>query len=306
MGNSNRRLNVARDLKADEFYTQYQDIENEVSHYAPYLSGKCVYCNCDNPEWSNFFKYFRENFDALGLRKLIASFYIDQSPREDLFNDSVVDRPFYVTVNGKEMKRYSLKGDGDFRSRECIELLRECDVVITNPPFSLLREFVKTVMKYGKKLLIVGNQNTIVRNDLMPFIMNDELWFGYGFKGGAAHFINMHYDDYASSGNHQSGMIRVSGVVWFTNMDTKKRHVPMELTRTYSPEKYPKYDDESAINVDFVDDIPKDYYGPMGVPVTFMSRYCPEQFSILGLVNGSRGGHIGEREVYKRLLIKRK
>ncbi|NCU27774.1 modification methylase, partial [Candidatus Nomurabacteria bacterium] len=187
-----------------------------------------------------------------------------------------------------------------------IELLRECDVVITNPPFSLLREFVKTVMKYGKKFLIVGNQNTVVCNDLISFIKNDEMWFGYGFKGGAAHFINMHYDDYASSGNHQSGMIRVSGVVWFTNMDTEKRHVPMNLTAVYIPENYPKYDDVDAINVDFVNDIPKDYYGLMGVPVTFMTRYCPDQFSILGLVNGSRSTHIGGRGIYKRLLIKRK
>ena len=174
-----------------------------------------------------------------------------------------------------------LKGDGDFRSRECIELLKEADIVVTNPPFSLFREYVAQLIEYDKKFLIIGHQNAITYKEIFPLIMNNKMWLGYGFKGGAGHFIS-HYEDTATAGDHREGMIRVSGVTWFTNLEIKKRHEDIILYKHYSPKEYPQYINYDAINVNKTEEIPMDYDGAMGVPITFLDKYNPEQFEILG------------------------
>ncbi len=174
-----------------------------------------------------------------------------------------------------------LKGDGDFRSKECIELLKQADIVVTNPPFSLFREYVAQLIEYDKKFVIVGHQNAISYKEIFKLIKEDKMWLGYGFKGGAAHFINNHYEDYATAGDHKEGMIRVSGVHWFTNLDISKRHEDLILYKNYNPEEYPKYDNFDAINVDKTNEIPMDYKGNIGVPITFLNKYNPEQFEII-------------------------
>ena len=173
-----------------------------------------------------------------------------------------------------------MKGDGDFRSKECIELLKQADIVVTNPPFSLFREYVAQLMEYDKKFIIIGNQNAITYKEIFPLIKDNKMWLGYGFKGGAAHFINTHYTDHAAAGDHKEGMI-ISGVVWFTNLEIDKRHEELILFKHYTPEDYPTYDNYDAINVNATKDIPCDYDGVMGVPITFMDKYNPEQFEII-------------------------
>ncbi|MBT5175795.1 MAG: modification methylase [Candidatus Marinimicrobia bacterium] len=180
------------------------------------------------------------------------------------------------------------KGDGDFRSEECIELLKQADIVVTNPPFSLFREYVAQLNEYGKNFIIIGHQNAIKYNYVFKLIKEDKIWLGNGFTGGAAHFINRHYEDYAAAGDHKEGMIRVSGVQWFTNMDINKRHEEMILYKTYDPEEHLTYDNYDAINVNKTKEIPYDFDGAMGVPITFMNKYNPEQFEILGIFDDKR------------------
>jgi len=287
----NKNLHKAKDSKKDEFYTQLGDIERELRYYKSHFKDKVVYCNCDDPRVSNFFHFFSYNFEKLGLKKLIATCYKNQDM--DLFSENKSEQAIYLIYEGdrndnkvpdpNEIGVKKLKGDGDFRSKECIELLKQEDIVVTNPPFSLFREYVAQLIEYDKKFVIVGHQNAISYRDIFKLIKENKLWLGYGFKGGAAHFINKHYEDYATAGDHKEGMIRVSGVHWFTNLDIPKRHIDLIPHKNYNPNEYPTYDNYDAINVDKTRDIPVDFSGVMGVPITFLDKYNPDQFEILGL-----------------------
>ena len=291
---ANKLLNTAKTAKKDEFYTQLSDIENELRHYRPHFKGKTVLCNCDDPRVSNFFKYFALNFEILGLKKLIATCYKNNEP--DLFSQNAAEQAVYIIYEGdkngnkvpdpSEMEVLPLQGDGDFRSQECIELLKQADIVCTNPPFSLFREYVAQLVKYDKKFVIIGHQNALKYKDIFPLIRDNKMWLGYGFKGGATHFISK-YEDIATAGDHIAGMIRVSGVVWYTNLEIQKRHEDLILYKTYNLQDYPKYDNYDAINVDRTTDIPIDYEGIMGVPITFMDKYNPEQFEIIGSIDSA-------------------
>ena len=456
----NTTLTHAKKNKKDEFYTQLSDIERELKHYKEHFKNKVVYCNCDDPRVSNFFHYFSYNFEKLGLKKLVATCYKNQDM--DLFSQNSSEQAIYLEYEGdkngncqpdfEEIAIKHLKGDGDFRSAECINLLKQADIVVTNPPFSLFREYVSQLIKHDKKFVIVGHQNAITYKEIFPLIKGNKLWLGHGFKGGAAHFINKHYEDYATAGDRKEGMIRVSGVVWFTNLDiskrhedlilykkyiaikhlkgdgdfrsaecinllkqadivvtnppfslfreyvsqlieydkkflvigninaitykeifklikenkawlgvnmgrgisgfivpssyelygtearidetgnriistnnclwltnldTAKRHEDIILYKKYNSEEYPKYDNYDAINVDKTKDIPMDYEGVMGVPITFLHKYNPDQFEILGCSydygrpegwssNIKMSGTINGVNVYKRLLIRNK
>lgn len=309
---TNTTLTNAKTAKKDEFYTQLVDIEFELKHYKEYFRNKIVFCNCDDPYESNFFKYFAMNFNHLGLKKLICTCYAT-SPvawvQLSLFdNENIVvkkgngKQPYKIEIT--EVKDYNgdgavdlsdveyllknkkntlsvLEGDGDFRSQECIELLKEADIVVTNPPFSLFREYVAQLIEYNKKFIIIGNQNAITYKEIFPLLKNDQMWLGYGFSGNVGFFHNTRYEDYAKSSQHKEGMIRVSGVMWFTNIDIQKRHENLILYKKYSAEEYPKYDNYPAINVDKTVDIPIDYDGLMGVPITFFDKYNPSQFEII-------------------------
>lgn len=287
----NTRLNQAAKNKKDEFYTQLIDIENELRHYKEHFRGKTVLCNCDDPRVSNFFHYFAYNFRELGLKRLITTCYKNQDL--NLFSNNDCERTIWLEYNGEtdggrvptveEIGVHTFKGDGDFRSQECIELLKQADIVCTNPPFSLFREYVAQLMEYDKKFLIIGHQNAITYKEIFPLIKDNKIWLGYGFKGNAAHFISK-YEDVATASDHQKGMIRVSGVTWYTNLEIKKRHENLILTETYkgNEENYPHYDNYDAIEVGKTSDIPYDYNGAMGVPITFLDKYNPEQFEIIG------------------------
>jgi Adenine-specific methyltransferase EcoRI len=324
MANKNEILHKAKASKKDEFYTQLPDIERELRHYKNYFIDKVVYCNCDDPRVSYFFHYFSYNFEKLGLKKLIATCYKNQNM--DLFSQNDTEQAIYLEYDGDkngnnvpdhdEIGVKPLKGDGDFRSQETIELLKQADIVVTNPPFSLFSEYVTQLIEYDKKFIIIGHQNSITYKDIFKLIKHNKLWLGYGFKRNMAHFINRHYDDYASDTDHKEGMIRVSGVQWFTNMDITKRHEEFILYKTYNPEEYPKYDNYNAIEVSRSVNIPIDYDGAMGVPITFLNKYNPEQFELLGC-SYSYGEPIGYhikgrgynvsvngKQIYKRLFIR--
>ena len=310
---ANKNLNAAKLAKKDEFYTQLCDIERELQHYQNHFKGKSVLCNCDDPYESNFFKYFALRFNQLGLKKFICTCYngspvqgnelllhfegFDNEPKKqaykveitevkDLNGDGAVDLSDvrYLLQNDKNV--LSLLETGDFRSRECIELLKEADVVVTNPPFSLFREYFGQLIQYDKKFLIIGKQGNAIYRDIFPLIVSNKIWLGYGFKGSAAHFFSP-YEDVATANDHRIGMIRVSGVHWFTNLETPKRNEQLDLVCRYSPEEYPKYDNYNAINVDKTQDIPCDYPGLMGVPITFLDKYCPSQFEIVWQASGN-------------------
>ncbi len=287
---ANRSLVEARLAKKDEFYTQLSDIERELKHYKKHFKGKLVYCNCDDPRVSNFFHYFAYNFEQLGLKSLITTCYKSQDMELFTRNDS--EQAIYLEYSGDKNKNNvpdveeigitHLKGDGDFRSKESIELLKKADIVVTNPPFSLFREYVAQLIEHDKKFVIIGHQNAVTYKDIFDLIKENRIWLGYGFKGGAAHFIT-HYEDHATASNHKEGMVRVSGVTWFTNLDISKRHEDLILYKKYTPEEYLTYDNYEAIEVSKTKDIPEDYDGVMGVPITFLEKYNPDQFEILGL-----------------------
>jgi hypothetical protein len=315
----NKNLHKAKDSKKDEFYTQLGDIERELRYYKSHFKDKVVYCNCDDPRVSNFFHFFSYNFEKLGLKKLIATCYKNQDM--DLFSENKSEQAIYLVYEGdkndnkvpdpNEIGVKKLKGDGDFRSKECIDLLKQADIVVTNPPFSLFREYVSQLIEYDKSFIIVGHQNAISYREIFKLIKEDKMWLGYGFKGGAAHFINKHYEDYAAAGDHKEGMIRVSGVTWFTNLDISKRHEDLILYKNYTPEEYPTYENFNAINVDKTKDIPVDYKGFMGVPITFLDKYNPDQFEIIGLGISNSGIEIGvqpykpEHKKYRKEIQKR-
>ena len=326
---ANSKLSEARKAKKDEFYTQLSDIGNELRHYKKHFKDKVVYCNCDDPRVSNFFHYFSYNFEKLGLKKLIATCYKNQDM--DLFSQNNSEQAIYLEYTGdkngnntpdpNEIGIKELKGDGDFRSQECIELLKQADIVVTNPPFSLFREYVAQLIEYKKKFVIVGHQNAITYREIFPLIKENKLWLGYGFKGGAGHFINEHYEDYATATDRKEGMIRVSGVHWFTNLEINKRHEDLILYKNYTPTEYPKYDNYDAIEVSKTKDIPINYDGVMGVPITFMDKYNPDQFEILGATESEGKGFsnglwdetsrvaqplISQNRVYKRIFIRNK
>lgn len=289
-------MHQAKRNKKDEFYTQLSDIENELRHYTDHFKNKVVYCNCDDPRVSNFFVYFSERFEVLGLKMLITTCYKSQTP--SLFSQHDSEKAVYLEYKGDQNKNkivddsevdvLPLQGDGDFRSEECIAILKKADIVVTNPPFSLFREYVKQLMEYNKKFLIIGHQSTISNRDIFPHFQENRIWLGYGFSGGAGHF-HTNYEDYATASNHKEGMVRVSGVHWFTNLEHKKRNEKIEPFQKYSEEKNPKYDNYDAIEVSKTRDIPCDYEGVMGVPITFLDKYNPDEFEILGCTQ--RGCH---------------
>ncbi len=275
----NIHLQKANKAKNDEFYTQLSDIEKELKHYKEHFRDKVIFCNCDDPEESHFWKYFSENFGFLGLKKLIATHYQTEKPSykleisRDMNNDG--------KINKLDTIKTPLKQNWDFRSPECIEILEEADIVVTNPPFSLFRDYVAQLFEYEKKFVIVGNQNAITYKEFFPYFKENKVWLWNGFSGWAAHFINKHYEDYATAGDHKEWMIRVSWVVWFTNLEIQKRHEDLILYKKYTPEEYPKYDNYDGINIDKTKDIPMDYPGIMWVPITFLDKYNPDQFEII-------------------------
>ena len=288
--NGNKQLATAQRRREDEFYTQLSDIERELRHYEHHFKGKTVLCNCDDPRVSNFFHYFSYRFEALGLKRLITTCYKNQE--RDLFSQNDSERAIWLEYTGdkngnripdpEEIGIRYFKGDGDFRSEECIELLKQADIVVTNPPFSLFREYVAQLVKYDKKFLIIGNQNAITYKEIFPLFMANKIWLGYGFKRNCAHFIT-NYEDNATDRDHREGMIRVPSVTWFTNLDIPKHHEEYVFIKKFRTDEYPKYVNYDAIEVSKSTDIPEDYDGAMGVPITFMYKYNPEQFEILGL-----------------------
>lgn len=321
----NQNLHAANRAKKDEFYTQLADIENELRHYREHFRGKVVLCNCDDPRISNFFHYFSYNFEALGLKKLITTCYKNQ--QMEIFSQNDCERAIYLEYTGdkngnripdpEEIGIRHLEGDGDFRSTECVELLKQADIVVTNPPFSLFREYVAQLMEYGKKFIIIGSVNAITYKEIFPLIMENKIWFGCSIHSGDREFGVP--DDYPlNAAGHRvdengNKFIRVKGVRWFTNLDYRERHEDLILYRNYTPEEYPRYDNYDAINVDKTADIPCDYYDAIGVPITFLDKYNPEQFEILGIdryvEDNPHYGHrftIEGKEMYARILIRRK
>ncbi|MBQ8273034.1 MAG: adenine-specific methyltransferase EcoRI family protein [Bacteroidaceae bacterium] len=292
---ANKNLNKAKEAKKDEFYTQLEDINNEMRHYREHFRGKTVLCNCDDPRVSNFFTYFAYNFEYLGLKKLITTCYKNQDM--DLFSTNKSEQAVYLIYEGdkngnripdvEEIGVQPLKGDGDFRSAECVELLKEADIVVTNPPFSLFREFVAQLMAYDKKFLIIGNVNALSYKEIFPLIQSNRMWFGASIHSGDRKFWVP--DDYglnaAGCGIDETGRkyIRVKGVRWFTNLDYKERHEDLILYKLYAPEEYPRYVNYDAIEVSRTEYIPCDYDGVMGVPITFIDKYNPDQFEIIGI-----------------------
>jgi len=337
----NKNLHSARTAKTDEFYTQLVDIEKELKHYKDQFRGKVVYCNCDDPYESNFFKYFASNFNALGLKKLITTSYsgspivggqlplfqvagskgkqpfkieIKEVPDTDKDGAINLDDVKYLLKHDKNTAT-PLKGSGDFRSDECKELLEQADIVVTNPPFSLFREYVSQLMEHKKKFLILGDQNAITYKETFGYIKDDKLWVGYD-NGGTKWFqVPMDYDISTESRKKIVNGVKyfsMGRILWFTNLDTTKRHENIVLYKKYTPEEFPKYDNYDVINVDKVSDIPMNYNGVMGVPITFVDKYNPKQFEILGVANSARWiGYkcltlIQGRKIYNRILIKNK
>ncbi len=331
---ANKNLNAAKTAKKDEFYTQMTDIERELQHYWKHFAGKVVLCNCDDPYESNFFKYFALRFNQLGLKKLICTCY-NGSPVQgnELMIDfgDFEDEPKKVAykVEITEVKdlngdgavdlsdvQYLLKNDknvigtlktGDFRDSECIELLKQADVVVTNPPFSLFREYVGQLMKYEKKFLIIGHMNAIHYKEIFPLIQGNKIWTGFGFnlslvyKSPYENILEANRKFVKQKGYDPDECIKVPGICWYTNLDHNKRHESMDLVCHYTSDEYPIYANYNAIEVSKVQDIPCDYDGAMGVPTTFLDKYNPEQFEIIGLAEGELGKELGLRPFDREL-----
>ncbi len=319
----NKNLHQAKNAKKDEFYTQLADIENELKHYKDHFRGKTVFCNCDDPRVSNFFHYFSHRFESLGLKKLITTCYKNQNM--DLFstheNEKAVmleyngDKNGDKTPNAEEIGIIELQGDGDFRSAESIELLKQADIVVTNPPFSLFREYVAQLVEYDKKFLIVGTQNSITTKEIFSLLKENKIWLGH--KAGDMSFIvpdEYEMRDTRSWRDEKGNNWRSLGnTCWFTNLDHSKRHEELDLFKHYTPQEYPKYDNYDAINVNRVAEIPQDYKGVMGVPITFLDKYNPKQFELIGIdryvednPNFGKRFTINGKEIYARILIKNK
>lgn len=290
----NRDFQQAKKAKMDEFYTSLSDIELELKHYSKHFNNKVVYCNCDDPRASNFFRYFSRNFERLGLKKLITTCYRSQNGEKFGRNDS--DQAVYLEYTGEkvgnsipnaeEIGVKKLDEDGDFRSAESIELLKQADIVVTNPPFSLFSEYVSQLFEYGKKFVIIGNMNAVTYTSIFTLIQDNLMWYGPSIRSGDREFRVP--DDYPITAagsridDHGNKYIRVKGVRWFTNLDYPSRHEDLKLTKVYCPIANPTYANFDAIEVGKTLDIPKDYDGPMGVPITFLDKFNPDQFEILG------------------------
>ena len=287
---ANANLYKARNSKNDEFYTKIVDVSNEMKHYKEYFKDKIVFCNCDDPRWSAFWRYFHLNFSALGLKKLISTYYDKNEPTYKMEYIGGDDDDIEVGV------KTPLEGNGDFRNKECLDLLDEVDIVCTNPPFSLFREYVAALMEHKKKFLVIGSKNAITYKDFFPLLKKGDVWIGYN---NPSEFIT------------PDGSIKKFGNIgWFTNLGIAKRHEKLVLRKKYTPEEYPRYDNCDAINVDKLYDIPMDYDGVMGVPISIMEKYNPAQFEIVGFKKGDDGRDLvftreGERRVpYLRILIR--
>ncbi|WP_297788862.1 adenine-specific methyltransferase EcoRI family protein [uncultured Anaerococcus sp.] len=350
--NNNSRLANAKKVKNDEFYTRLTDIEQELRYYRKHFKGKTVFCNCDDPFESNFFKYFVLNFNRLGLKKLIATCYATSpiaNQQLSLFDvlggdeankgkpyKAVVTKIYDATGDGGidmldvaelfkigENQLTELAGDGDFRSDECIELLKESDIVVTNPPFSLFREYVTILMDYEKQFVIMGNKNAITYKEFFPLLKSNKVWVGATSLNGGRWMImpgNVEIQSKKTKLDTNGDIIlNVAGVCWFTNLDIKKRHEDLILIKRYNAEEYPKYDNYDAIEVSKVKDIPYDYEGIMGVPITFMDKYSPYQFEVYGATESEGKGFsnglwhedsgvsqplVDEKRKYKRIFIK--
>ena len=315
---TNQLLQKAKKSKSDEFYTQLCDIERELQYYQDCFTNKVVYCNCDDPRTSNFFKYFAINFHKLGLRKLIASCYRESTC--DLFNCQESEKGFYfeylgesgIQFNPSNIEVVYFKGNGDFRSQECIELLKQSDIVVTNPPFSLFREFVAQIVKYDKQFLIIGNVNAITYKEIFDLIQKDKVWLGVNLGRGISGFIvPEHYDLYGtevSVNSEGQTIIATNNCLWLTNLELKQRNEELDLSKEYAGNEndYPKYDNCDGINVNKTQDIPKDYNGLMGVPITFLHKYNPAQFEIVKFRKGDDGKDlsVNGKCPYFRILIK--
>jgi len=313
----NQSFGKAKKQKEDEFYTQLEDVSFELKHYKNHFKGKTVFCNCDDPTWSAFWKYFHLQFDELGLKKLISTHYDKEEPTYKMEYCGGDDN------NTEAGTKTPLEGNGDFRNAECIELLKEADIVVTNPPFSLFREYLTQLIEYEKDFLIIGNQNAITYKEVFTWLQNNKVWLGYK-SGDMAFKVPDYYEPRATrywqdeTGQKWRSM---GNICWFTNLDIQKRHEKIILWKNYSAEEFPKYDNYDAINIDKVADIPKDFYSPMGVPITFIDKYNPEQFEILnaneyrtnenvpvkshGLIK-DKDGSINGKPKYARILIRRK
>lgn len=323
-------LRKARENKNDEFYTSLVDIEKELKYYKDKFCDKVVFCNCDDPYESNFFKYFALNFNTLHLKKLICTCYdgspivgeqisffdtpqnieiskkaykIELTKVDDFNNDGATDLEDVTQILKTKKLVKKLKGDGDFRSEECIKLLKQADIVVTNPPFSLFREYIAQLEEYNKKYIIIGNVNAIAYKEVFPLVKDNKLWLGASIHSGDREFRVP--DDYplnaAGYRVDENGVkyIRVKGVRWFSNIDYPQRHEDLILYKHYTPEDYPKYDNFDGINVDKTANIPIDYDGYMGVPITFMDKYNPTQFKIIGMGTGDNAKLLGIKKNYR-------
>lgn len=315
---SNKDLNKLKANPDDEFYTRLSDINAELKHYKHHFKDKVVLCNCDDPRVSNFFHYFAEHFESLGLKKLIATCYKNCEP--DLFSTNSSEQAVYIIYEGDkngncsidldELQVLPLKGDGDFRSAECVELLKEADIVCTNPPFSLIGEYFEQLIRYDKKFLVLGSSAAIHRTEVFPYIRDNKMWTGYKpFSQDMLFEVSKEHEmELRKKKKEGSGWRVVDGVfygrcpaIWYTNLETEKKHVDFvsELYKTYTPEEYPTYENFDGIDVSNVRDIPKDYFGNMGVPDSFIDFYNPEQFEILGIGSGDLAKEVGVKKNYR-------
>lgn len=317
---TNELLHDAKKSKSDEFFTQLSDIESELKHYKENFRDKVVYCNCDDPQNSNFYRYFAMNFKELGLKKLIASCY--KAGVRDLYNDEDDAHGFYVEYTGSDSREHKIteedityfEGSGDFRSHESVELLKKSDIVVTNPPFSLFREYVSQLVKYDKQFLIIGNVNAITYKEIFGLIKENKAWLGINLGRGVSGFIvPEHYELYGTEARideHGNRIVSPNNCLWLTNLDMSKRHEDIKLIKTYkgNESEYPKYDNCDAINVDKTQNIPSDYSGYMGVPITFLHKFNPDQFEIIKFRKGDddKDLSINGKCPYFRILIKNK
>ena len=328
MTTSNTSLNSAKSAKQDEFYTQLSDIEKELRYYKDRFRDKVVYCNCDDPSVSNFFKHFALNFNFLGLKKLITTCY--KSQNKDMFSQNDSEKAVYIEYSGSrnetgvwdddEIISYPLEGDGDFRSAECVELLKQADIVVTNPPFSLFREYVAQLVEHDKDFLIVGNMNAISYKEIFPLLKDNQIWLGIN-NGPKRYEVPDKYKGNRGVFNEDGKYwAKLGNTSWFTNLDYAKRHEDLILYKEYNSEDYPTYDNYDAINVDKTKEIPLDYDGAMGVPITFLDKHNPDQFEIVncndirlfdstplkshGLIK-DKDGTVNGKAKYVRIVIRR-
>ena len=311
----NENLHKAKDAKNDEFYTQLTDVSKELMHYKQHFKDKIVLCNCDDPTWSAFWKYFHLNFSALGLKKLISTHYNRVESTYKMEYEGGDDNDIEVGV------KTPLEGNGDFRNQECLDLLDEADIVVTNPPFSLFREYVAVLMEHEKKFLIIGNRNAITHKEIFPLIRDNLLWMGNGFQAGNAYFSIPEGTDttvYAKGVyDPVTKLVKFRNCCWYTNLDHAKRHERLVLWKNYSPEEYPKFDNFDAINVNKIAEIPVDYNDIMGVPITYLDKHNPSEYDIVGCTysygipnewdkNTNMNPIIDGKTIYKRILIRKK